>query len=84
PRMTPKTYAMKSTELAHPELAKYVVAQMMDRHIVINRTSETVLRFLPPFIVERNHIDQAIQALDEILSSASAANFSTAAQGAHA
>ena len=75
---------MLGVELANPEVAKYVVSQMLDRHIVINRTSETVLRFLPPFIVERNHIDQAVQALDEILSSASAANFSTAAQGAHA
>ncbi len=75
---------MLGMELSNPDLAKYVVAQMMERHIVINRTSETVLRFLPPFIVERKHIDQAIQALDEILSSASAANLSAAVQGAHA
>ncbi len=75
---------MLGMELANPELAKYVVAQMMERHIVINRTSETVLRFLPPFIVECKHIDQAVQALDEILSSASAANLSAAVQGAHA
>jgi len=75
---------MLGMELTNPELAKYVVAQMMERHIVINRTSETVLRFLPPFIVEPGHIDQAVQALDEILSSTSAANLSSAAQGAHA
>ena len=75
---------MLGTELANPELAKHVVAQMMERHIVINRTSETVLRFLPPFILEHQHIDQAVQALDETLSSASAANLSAAAQGAHA
>ncbi len=75
---------MLGMELSNPDLAKYVVAQMMERHIVINRTSETVLRFLPPFIVERKHIDQAVQALDEILSSAAAANFLAAAQGAHA
>ena len=75
---------MIGMELANPELAKYVVAQMLERHIIINRTSETVLRFLPPFIVEQKHIDQAVQALDEILSSASAVNLSAAAQGAHA
>jgi acetylornithine aminotransferase/acetylornithine/N-succinyldiaminopimelate aminotransferase len=75
---------MLGMELTNPDLAKYVVAQMLERHIVINRTSETVLRFLPPFIVERKHIDQAIQALDQILSSTSAANLSAAAQGAHA
>ncbi|MGB8480804.1 MAG: aspartate aminotransferase family protein [Acidobacteriaceae bacterium] len=75
---------MLGMELANADLAKYVVAQMMERHIVINRTSETVLRFLPPFIVQPEHIDQAVQALDEILSSASAANLSAAVQGAHA
>ena len=75
---------MLGMELADLELAKHVVAQMLERHIVINRTSDTVLRFLPPFIVEPKHIDQAVQALDEILSSASAANLSAAAQGAHA
>ena len=75
---------MLGMELADPELAKHVAAQMLERHIVINRTSETVLRFLPPFIVEPKHIDQAVQALDEILSGVSAANLSAAAQGAHA
>jgi len=75
---------MLGVELSNAELAKYVVAQMLERHIVINRTSETVLRFLPPFILERKHVDQAIHTLNEILSSTSAANLSAAAQGAHA
>ena len=75
---------MLGMDLANADLAKHVAAQMLERHIIINRTSETVLRFLPPFILERQHIDQAVQALDEILSSASAANLSAAVQGAHA
>jgi acetylornithine aminotransferase/acetylornithine/N-succinyldiaminopimelate aminotransferase len=40
---------------------------MMAQRIIINRTSETVLRFLPPFILERQHVDAAIAALNEIL-----------------
>ena len=75
---------MLGMDLANADLAKHVAAQMLERHIIINRTSETVLRFLPPFILERQHIDQAVQALDEILSSASAAKLSAAVQGAHA
>lgn len=76
---------MLGMELSNADLAKHVVAQMLERHIVINRTSETVLRFLPPYILERQHIDQAVQALDEILSSAAAtANLPAAVQGAHA
>ena len=26
--------------------------------IVINRTHETVLRFLPPYIIERKHVEK--------------------------
>jgi acetylornithine/N-succinyldiaminopimelate aminotransferase len=42
---------------------------MMEQRIIINRTSETVLRFLPPYILERKHVDTAVAALDEILTS---------------
>ncbi|QHS51128.1 aspartate aminotransferase family protein [Edaphobacter sp. 12200R-103] len=58
---------MLGIELNSAELAKRVAAQMMERHIIINRTSETVLRFLPPYILEKKHVELAIDALDEIL-----------------
>ena len=58
---------MLGVELSSAELAQKVAAQMMERKIIINRTSETVLRFLPPYILERRHIDIAIQTLDELL-----------------
>jgi acetylornithine/N-succinyldiaminopimelate aminotransferase len=58
---------MLAAELDSAELAKLVVAEMLKRRILINCTSDTVLRFLPPFIVEKAHIDTAIAALDEIL-----------------
>lgn len=57
---------MLAVELDSPDLAKEVVADMLTRHILINRTSETVLRFLPPYILKKEHIDVAIAALDEI------------------
>jgi acetylornithine aminotransferase/acetylornithine/N-succinyldiaminopimelate aminotransferase len=57
---------MVAADLDSADLAKLVVAEMLKRRILINCTSDTVLRFLPPFIVERAHIDQAIAALDEI------------------
>jgi acetylornithine aminotransferase/acetylornithine/N-succinyldiaminopimelate aminotransferase len=76
---------MLGMELSNADLAKQVAAQMLERHIIINRTSEAVLRFLPPYILERPHIDQAVQALDEILTStAAAASLPAAVQGAHA
>jgi acetylornithine/N-succinyldiaminopimelate aminotransferase len=58
---------MLAAELDSAELAKSVVAEMLKRHILINCTSDTVLRFLPPFILERAHVDTAIAALDSIL-----------------
>jgi acetylornithine/N-succinyldiaminopimelate aminotransferase len=59
---------MLGAELNSADLAKHVAAQLMDRHIIVNRTSETVLRFLPPFILERKHVETVIKALDEIVS----------------
>jgi acetylornithine aminotransferase/acetylornithine/N-succinyldiaminopimelate aminotransferase len=59
---------MLGVEFSSSDLAKHVTAQLMDRHIIANRTSETVLRFLPPFILERKHVETAIKALDEIVS----------------
>jgi acetylornithine aminotransferase/acetylornithine/N-succinyldiaminopimelate aminotransferase len=58
---------MLGVELNSAELATQVASQMMERRIILNRTSETVLRFLPPYILERKHVETAITALDEIL-----------------
>ncbi len=59
---------MLAIELNSADLAKQVVAKMLERRILINRTSETVLRFLPPYIMGREHVDLAVSALHDILS----------------
>ena len=58
---------MLAAEIDSAELAKQVATEMLERRILINRTSETVLRFLPPFILGKPDVDQAIDALDSIL-----------------
>lgn len=63
---------MLGIELNSAGLAESTAAQMMQQRIIINRTSETVLRFLPPYILERSHVDIAISALNEILKSSTA------------
>ena len=55
-----------AAELDSAALAKLTVAEMLKRRILINCTSDTVLRFLPPYILERKHVDQTIDALDQI------------------
>jgi acetylornithine aminotransferase/acetylornithine/N-succinyldiaminopimelate aminotransferase len=72
---------MLAVELDSVDLAKTVLAEMMKRHILINRTSETVLRLLPPFILQQEHVDEAIAALDEILTEQPAAHAATPVTG---
>jgi acetylornithine aminotransferase/acetylornithine/N-succinyldiaminopimelate aminotransferase len=73
---------MLGMELDSADLATKVASKMMEQHIIINRTSETVLRFLPPYILERKHVDAAIAALDEILSSLTSTTAALAGQPA--
>lgn len=73
---------MVAAELDSADLGKAVVGEMLKRHILINCTSETVLRFLPAYILEREHVDTAIAALDEIFTE-HAANAAAHAQGGH-
>jgi acetylornithine aminotransferase/acetylornithine/N-succinyldiaminopimelate aminotransferase len=74
---------MVAAELDSAELAKLTVAEMLKRRILINCTSDTVLRFLPPYIVERSHIDTAIAALDEIFLEHAAAHSASAGGKLH-
>ena len=60
---------MLGMNLDSPDTAKAVVAQLLARGILINRTQDTVLRFLPPYIIQRTHVDQVIRALDSALTS---------------
>ncbi|HYN14790.1 MAG TPA: aspartate aminotransferase family protein [Terriglobales bacterium] len=61
---------MLAAELDSADLAKAVHLGMLKRRIILNRTHDTVLRFLPPFIIQRKHVDHAIDALDAVLTAA--------------
>jgi acetylornithine/N-succinyldiaminopimelate aminotransferase len=58
---------MLAVELDSPELAKAVTKQLLQEGIIINRTHETVLRFLPPYVIQKKHVDQLVSALDAAL-----------------
>jgi acetylornithine/succinyldiaminopimelate/putrescine aminotransferase len=45
---------------------------MMEHGFIINRTHDVVLRFLPPYIVEAEHIDRMVNALDQVLAGGTA------------
>jgi acetylornithine aminotransferase/acetylornithine/N-succinyldiaminopimelate aminotransferase len=57
---------MIAAELNSAELGKHAVTEMLKHHIVINCTSDTTLRFLPPYVFERVHVDTTIAALDKV------------------
>ena len=44
-----------------------VVAAALERGLLINRTSTTVVRLLPPYIVTNAHVDEAVGILDEVM-----------------
>lgn len=67
---------MLALELDSADRAKAIVRQLLDEGIIINRTHETVLRFLPPYIIEKKHVDQLIHALDRALSESLSASAS--------
>ena len=58
---------MVAAELDSADLAKAVVPAMLDRGVIINRTHETTLRFLPSYTIAKKHIDEVIKALDATL-----------------
>ena len=58
---------MLAIDLDSADIAKAVVAHLLEQGILINRTHETVLRFLPPYIIEKKHLDEVIDALDRAL-----------------
>jgi acetylornithine/N-succinyldiaminopimelate aminotransferase len=60
---------MLGMELDSADTAKAVVTNLLQNKILINRTHETVLRFLPPYIIQKRHVDEVVRALDSALSS---------------
>src|SRR5438552_10347331 len=58
---------MLAIEIDSAETATAIVSDLLAKGILINRTHDTVLRFLPPYIIEKRHVDCVIQALDHAL-----------------
>ncbi|MEI6847622.1 MAG: aspartate aminotransferase family protein [Chlorobiaceae bacterium] len=48
--------------------AKYYVEKALKKQVLVNATSQNVIRFLPPLIISQDEAQQCIVALDEIFS----------------
>jgi acetylornithine/succinyldiaminopimelate/putrescine aminotransferase len=53
---------MWGLELDRP--AAGVVQAALERKLLINRTSDTVIRLLPPYIIDRATVDEALPQLE--------------------
>ncbi|MBS1815785.1 MAG: acetylornithine transaminase [Acidobacteria bacterium] len=58
---------MIGMELNDDDVAGKMVTAMLEHHVIINRTSETVLRFLPPYLITKADVDEGVAALDSAL-----------------
>ena len=47
--------------------ARPIVEQALAEGVLFNSTQETVLRFLPPFLLQEKHVDKAIRVLKKLL-----------------
>lgn len=56
---------MLGVELDRP--GKDLVIDCMNEGLLINCTNNTVLRFLPPFVLRKKDVDRAIKVLDKVL-----------------
>jgi acetylornithine/N-succinyldiaminopimelate aminotransferase len=59
---------MQAAVLSVP--GKEIVRQAVEAGFLLNCTQEKVLRFLPPLIIERRHVDEGVAGLRPILASA--------------
>lgn len=56
---------MAGVELGYP--AAPVAAALLERGVIVNATAHSVLRLLPPFIITRAEIDQALEPMRAII-----------------
>jgi acetylornithine/N-succinyldiaminopimelate aminotransferase len=49
------------------EDAGWVVPAALERGLLVNRTSTSVIRLLPPFVITEPHIDEALNILGDVL-----------------
>ena len=50
------------------DIAQSVVMDCLDRGLLVNRLKPNALRFIPPLIISKDEVDEALGILDKALS----------------
>jgi acetylornithine aminotransferase/acetylornithine/N-succinyldiaminopimelate aminotransferase len=58
---------MIGIDIESAELAKEIFQHLLKAGTIVNRTDETVIRLLPPFIIKKQHVDTFIRQLEQAL-----------------
>jgi acetylornithine aminotransferase/acetylornithine/N-succinyldiaminopimelate aminotransferase len=58
---------MRALEVSDPDAAKFAVSYALEQDVLINRTHDTALRLLPPFIIERKHVNVVAEVIGAAL-----------------
>jgi acetylornithine/N-succinyldiaminopimelate aminotransferase len=58
---------MIGLELESADQAKSAFQFLLDHGVITNRTDETVIRMLPPFIIKKKHADEVLKLLGQVL-----------------
>jgi len=58
---------MCGLQIADIECAKFIVRRALESGLIVNRTHDVVVRLLPPFVVEKKHVDEMVRTLDAVL-----------------
>jgi acetylornithine/succinyldiaminopimelate/putrescine aminotransferase len=56
---------IQGLQLAIP--ARPIVEEALGEGVLFNSTQDTVLRFLPPFLLQEKHVDKGIRVLKKLL-----------------
>jgi acetylornithine/succinyldiaminopimelate/putrescine aminotransferase len=59
---------MWGIDIDHPAAA--IVEAAFERRLLINRTSDTVVRLLPPYVITESEIDEALPLLEAAIATA--------------
>lgn len=62
---------MIGVQLKNGISAKQIAKQLLDKNIMVGTSGDSVIRILPPFIIEKEHIDLFVHSLSNILSAVS-------------
>jgi acetylornithine aminotransferase/acetylornithine/N-succinyldiaminopimelate aminotransferase len=64
---------MIGIDMESAEAAKEIFQQLLQLGTIVNRTDETVIRLLPPFIIKKQHVDTLIRQLEQALAKSTGA-----------